>query len=155
MEGVIAIVGILFGILNIMLYFKIWGATNNIKYIKDSFNRKDNKTQKYISDILKYLCLGETSLADKVLDEMLMDELDKLLASPTITHTEESWKEFVKNEWTDKISYYNSILNPLNLTIPEKYKNINFDPLFTFASSNCHFRQSNIQSSNIPEILNK
>ena len=37
MESLIAIVSVVFGVLSIALFFKIWGMTNDIKKIKDAF----------------------------------------------------------------------------------------------------------------------
>jgi len=37
MESLIAIISIVVSVLTIILFFKIWGMTNNIKKIKDAF----------------------------------------------------------------------------------------------------------------------
>ena len=41
METFMAIVFLVFGILQIILFFKIWGMTNNVKKIKEAFLEKD------------------------------------------------------------------------------------------------------------------
>lgn len=41
METFMAIVFLVFGILQIILFFKVWGMTNNVKKIKEAFLEKD------------------------------------------------------------------------------------------------------------------
>ena len=41
METFMTIVFLVFGILQIILFFKIWGMTNNVKKIKEAFLEKD------------------------------------------------------------------------------------------------------------------
>lgn len=41
METFMAIVFLVFGILQIILFFKVWGMTNNVKKIKETFLEKD------------------------------------------------------------------------------------------------------------------
>ena len=49
MESLIAIISIVVGVLNIILFFKIWGMTNNVNEIRnllvDSKERKKNQTK--------------------------------------------------------------------------------------------------------------
>lgn len=37
MEGLLAIIALVFGVLNIILFFKIWGMTNNVKLLVKHF----------------------------------------------------------------------------------------------------------------------
>lgn len=41
METFMTIVFLVFGILQIILFFKVWGMTNNVKKIKEAFLEKD------------------------------------------------------------------------------------------------------------------
>ena len=53
MESLIAIISIVVGVLNIILFFKIWGMTNNVNEIRnllvDSKERKKNQTKSKFS----------------------------------------------------------------------------------------------------------
>jgi hypothetical protein len=42
MEKLIAIVGVIFGILNLILFFKIWGMCDNVKRMTEHFCGSDN-----------------------------------------------------------------------------------------------------------------
>lgn len=42
MEQVLAIIFIVFGVLQIILFFKIWGMTNDVSKIKEAFLRESN-----------------------------------------------------------------------------------------------------------------
>lgn len=53
-ELVVAIV-VVFGILQLILFFKLWGMTNDIKEIKNKYLRADNiKSPSAINEINKY-----------------------------------------------------------------------------------------------------
>lgn len=52
MEVALAILGIAWGILNIILFFKLWGACNNIKRIADKYDpetklERERKAREY------------------------------------------------------------------------------------------------------------
>lgn len=38
---VLTIIGLIFGILQIILFFKIWGMTNDVKKIKEEFLKRE------------------------------------------------------------------------------------------------------------------
>ena len=55
MEGFLSIVLVVFGILQIILFFKPWGMTNDVAYIKDYLlSKSDNSTaQNRVKDLVK------------------------------------------------------------------------------------------------------
>ena len=75
MEGMFTFVGIIiivFGVLQIILFFKVWGMTNDIremkdKYMKDNYNRTVEELReikdKYIKDTSKEVIHNDISLS--------------------------------------------------------------------------------------------
>ena len=87
METFMAIVFLVFGILQIILFFKIWGMTNNVKKIKEAFLEKDFPAEYLlvkpdlvkdafyanIRKIDKLIYLGEKDVARRMLLSMKYD----------------------------------------------------------------------------------
>lgn len=67
----VSIVIIVFGILQIILFFKVWGMTNNVKSIESKL-----KKQKHSYEF--YMLLGEKEKAFQVISTVLVDKLIKL-----------------------------------------------------------------------------
>lgn len=54
MEGMISFVGIValvFGVLQIILFFKLWGMTNDIKEIKEKYLSSEDQSIKFIQKV--------------------------------------------------------------------------------------------------------
>ena len=87
METFMAIVFLVFGILQIILFFKVWGMTNNVKKIKEAFLEKDFPAEYLlvkpdlvkdafyanIRKIDKLIYLGEKDVARRMLLSMKYD----------------------------------------------------------------------------------
>lgn len=87
METFMTIVFLVFGILQIILFFKIWGMTNNVKKIKEAFLEKDFPAEYLlvkpdlvkdafyanIRKIDKLIYLGEKDVARRMLLSMKYD----------------------------------------------------------------------------------
>lgn len=70
MYELLSIILIVFGILQIILFFKMWGMTNNVEKITAKLKcENDDKS------IKKAILLGDKELARDLLTEKLVDEL--------------------------------------------------------------------------------
>lgn len=66
----LSIIFIVFGILQIILFFKLWGMTNNIRAIKQKMGCEHNYWE-----IRKALLKGDQELAKKLVLDSLVEEL--------------------------------------------------------------------------------
>lgn len=72
METILAIIFVVFGVLQIILFFKVWSMTDDVKSIKNILSSNDLKAKAQIL-VLK----GEMPEAKNVLDESFLFELTK------------------------------------------------------------------------------
>lgn len=112
MNTLVSIIIIVFGILQIILFFKVWGMTNDVKKIKDKQYSID-KTNMAQIEYMK----GNTSKAKELLDDDLFDSILNVRKSTNY------YPEFIKN--IDSISeVYDKLYRAMGLEMPniEKYK---------------------------------
>lgn len=60
MDAILLIIGLLFGILNIILFFKVWTMTNDVSYIKEYIkyaheSKNENEIDEQNSENLEYI----------------------------------------------------------------------------------------------------
>ena len=111
MEFFIIIISLIVAILNIILFFKLWGATNNIKEIKHSIN---NKT----TDSLRLLFL--TNNYDKIYNQLNKNLFDDLCnISKKYFETSENFS-FTK-EKEQILNDYSKSYSKINKQIPNKF----------------------------------
>jgi uncharacterized membrane protein len=65
METVSIFIFIIVAILNVILFFKIWGMTNNIKDLKHLYMHDKGITEKEIREEGRYLGIGYVDKEDK------------------------------------------------------------------------------------------
>ena len=108
MENFIIIVLIVVGILQIMLFFKIWGMANNTKRIKDCIS--DKKRLSY------HILTGDSEKIKQFLDEQICIELSS------------AYEEFhfgastSSSQYTETYQRYIKLYERLNLDFPEHLK---------------------------------
>lgn len=86
MEGLIQFTGIVmiaFGILQIILFFKVWGMTNNVKRIWRKIDNKD-----FLSDACVAYLKGDIEATEKLANEAFIQEVALLSKS---SETYEDW----------------------------------------------------------------
>ena len=82
MEGLIQFTGIVmiaFGILQIILFFKIWGMTNNVKRIWKKIDNKD-----FLSDACVSYIKGNLEETERLANEAFLQEVALLSKSSTL-----------------------------------------------------------------------
>lgn len=65
MIELISIVMLIFGILQIILFFKIWVMTNDVRSIKEQSSTNNKELEYYIKSINEYLRKIESSISNK------------------------------------------------------------------------------------------
>ena len=66
---------VIIGILNIILFYKIWEMTNDVKKIKNKFYLYEQKNYLFKKKFMKLKLTGEVEEAKKMVDESLKDEV--------------------------------------------------------------------------------
>ena len=65
MVELMCLIMVVFGVLQIILFFKVWGMTNNIKNIKEEYHHNIENYNYYIKSINEYLRVISESLKNK------------------------------------------------------------------------------------------
>ncbi len=95
------VVMLICGILEIVLFFKIWGMTNNIKAIKEkSFNEglSSNNIDVTISKLRHYIFLQDIETAKKILLDKFISEIENEYSLLPREHYDTIKGEYVDDE---------------------------------------------------------
>ncbi len=107
MEDFMVLISVIFGILSLILFFKVWGMCNNISRI----NKKINKNDDIETTIEFLLRIGEKEKAKEVL-------LNRILTNDTIFNSSSS---LTPDEKIQEIcDLYKDELETLGINIPKK-----------------------------------
>lgn len=114
MEGLVTLTGIVmiaFGILQIILFFKVWGMTNNVKRIWDKIDNED-----FLSEACYTYLKGDIESTEQLLNDAFIKEIS-LLSKSSETYGE--WDE----GYAKLVSKYTRAFNKIGKPIPnfEKY----------------------------------
>lgn len=71
MMELLSIIGIVFGVLQIILFFKIWSMTNDVKNILNVLNSKDNREVKLTSKAVVKGVEGEVKVLKMINGKVL------------------------------------------------------------------------------------
>jgi len=120
---VLGIVSIAAAVLNIILFFKIWGATNDIKAI----TRKVTKKGTGKGAIIRSLYLqGRDEEAVAMLGEFFVEDIDELYQS--LSNYTIQARESVFNDSCSKIyKSYENVYTSLNATMPARFKDLTLE----------------------------
>ena len=124
MEAIVWIIIIVFGILQIILFFKIWGMTNDIEKIRAKYCRTETvKIEGIKPAVVKMKNLGQKKEALEFLDNMMQKRLDGLFAE---LQTSDTPIEELDKHWGNYVRGYTKLYVYLGEEIPEGYKNFSF-----------------------------
>ena len=59
--NILSIILLVFGVFQIILFFKLWGMTNDVRSLKDKYTASDKELEYYIKSINEYLRKIEAS----------------------------------------------------------------------------------------------
>jgi hypothetical protein len=119
MDVVIYIIGIVFGILQIILFFKIWGMTNDVKDLKNKFCTRGLNQDQLAKKVLELKYTGNVEEAKKLVDENLENEIfaQMFMAGNGVAYT--------KSEVERIREFYEKYYKLLNCEMPKEIKEIN------------------------------
>lgn len=106
MEDFVIFISIIFGILSLILFFKVWGMCNNVKKIKEHLIQVDN-----IEDKLSFLM----SIKDK-------EKAKEMLISNILSNNNIFYGKYFSIEYKlQKIKeLYGDALKSIGITLPDK-----------------------------------
>jgi hypothetical protein len=111
----VSIVMIVFGILQIILFFKLWGMTNDVKKLRNKFAYTDD----FNFEVRKSLALGEKAKAKGLIINSFFEAVHKQIVNATYdTDVDNSKFSQYKNELEKE-------LNKIGEKMPDELKNIN------------------------------
>lgn len=119
MDVIIYIIGIVFGVLQIILFFKIWGMTNDVKALKNKFESRGLNQDRLAQRVLELKYTGKVEEAKKLVDDNLENEVFVQMFVPgnDVTYTESEVKKIRK--------FYDKYYKLLNYEMPVEIKEIN------------------------------
>lgn len=148
MEGFVLFLMIVFGILQIILFFKIWGATNDIDKLKSTICDKTHSVDrdKYIR---KMYLLNKSNEAEVFLNESYSEEIiaiysdcirncsveNKIWHNGVYVSTSEAFS-IRKDELTET---YKPFYQLFGLNIPTQFMDINFETLQNIGNDNDYY----------------
>lgn len=125
MYDFISLIIIVFGILQIILFFKIWGATNDIKKLKNKLATPVKGYDKaVVSTLSVYLSSGK---------EEALKHLNELMAKKVISEYYKAiesgynYKNVFAESWQNTLKLMAPIYNELGAQVPERFTSITFD----------------------------
>lgn len=129
MEVIIYIIGIIFGVLQIILFFKIWGMTNDVKELKNTFCTRGFTQDRLAQKVLELKYMGKIDEAKKLVDENLENDMfaQMFIRGNGITYTE-SEVERIRE-------FYEKYYKLLNCEMPNEIKKINVGEVVEVYSS--------------------
>lgn len=116
---IINIALIVMGVLQIILFFKIWVMTNDVKALKNKFDSRGLGKDHLAKEIIELKYTGKIDEAKKILDANLESEVFEQVLVKEVTD------ESIKEEVGKVINKYASFYNMLNCMMPKEIKEIN------------------------------
>lgn len=123
MDFLIYLFYFVFGILCFIMFFKIWGMTNDIDkiYKKVCSSRYDDVNRKF-ADF--YLC-GEYDEAYKLLNHYLSNEINRRFG--ILSRNDDHFKKTYEEQIANLVNKYSSKYQMIGKEIPENIKNVTYD----------------------------
>ena len=118
---IIKIALIVIGVLQLILFFKIWIMTNDVKVLKNKFDSSGLSKGKLAKEIIELKYTGKIDEAKKILDENLESEVFEQLFLLNFSN------ESVKDEVSKVINRYEEFYKILNCEMPKELKGININ----------------------------
>lgn len=114
----LSIVMLVFGILQIVLFFKIWGMTNNVLFIKKWTDKKISEEDALIREAQLYALDGNYELAisnyQKAFKLSVIELYESLVSEYGDKDGNNERDESYINKYNSIVSYYEKRLNKIN-----------------------------------------
>lgn len=90
---IFGIIILIFAILQIVLFFKLWRMTNDVHLIKENKQISSNDQEEILWLLRKYILLGDTNKAQEIIVSIFLSNIRKDIATNGITNCDiEKWK---------------------------------------------------------------
>lgn len=116
---IIDIALIVMGVLQIILFFKIWGMTNDVKALKNKFDSRGLGKEQLVKKLIEMKYTGKIEEAQKILDANFEAEVFEQVLVQEVTD------ESIKEGLGAVISKYENFYKLLNCEMPKELKDIN------------------------------
>lgn len=127
MEPITVILLVVWGILNIILFFKIWGATNDIDILKTKFcGIKTQRSRSLLVLVRELYFMGKNDEAEKLITSELLANIEQIATDVSYNVREnERDTEFTKR-YSEKLEEYNKYFKAIGKDIPTQLKEITY-----------------------------
>lgn len=113
---ILSIIFLIFGVLNIILFFKIWGMTNDVKKIKDSLAQTDTFSGDSVeSKVRLQLMNGDREAARRLILAQFASTMDKIFNMKT-----GDFEHKMEFDISEVVQGFKSRLQMLDLAVPEQ-----------------------------------
>ena len=129
--GIMTLVIIVLGVLNLIFFFKIWGMTNDVKELKNEICPDNLRVFPFLlkRKVMEFKYLGKTDEAKKMLDEIVRSEFfPKILVSGKSVSV-------AQNEVERIINKYEKYYKILDVEMPNEIKEIDVEKIMGEYSS--------------------
>ena len=108
-------------VLQIILFFKIWGMTNDVKDLKNKFDPRGFSKEQMAKKMIELKYMGRIEEAKRILDENLENEVfNKVLVKEVSI-------EMIKDDVGKVIGEYEKYYQLLKCEMPKEIKEMNID----------------------------
>ena len=101
---IFGIIILIFAILQIVLFFKLWRMTNDVHLIKENKQISSNDQEEILWLLRKYILLGDTNKAQEIIVSIFLSNIRKDIATNGITnsHKQKHSRTHSKNTLRDR-----------------------------------------------------
>lgn len=117
------VIYVVWGILSIILFFKVWGMTNDVRELRNKYVVDEKNVSLYVI-VAKYMQLGDREKAKEVTMERMNSTLQSLMKD--VGHAADG--ELQEN-WNKYVVSFERIFKFIGEPMPEAYRNFSFKRL--------------------------
>lgn len=128
MEILIVLITVATSVLYFILFFKIWGMTDDIKAIKNTTVKED-----FGMSITRKVAFCKMLNKEQEAYEFILNRMNLKLETLTIG-LNDSCAQSRQKEWEKVLKSYESLLLYVGYPMPDKYKNFSFEKLIEYSN---------------------
>lgn len=128
MTGILSIILLIYGVLQIVLFFKIWGMTNNVKKIKEKLEVQPKIEDQLITEAQISALNGDKEKAFELYQKAFHKNIIELFHKTIKEYGDEDNMDYTKrndyyiSEYNKIVKYYSKRVNKIGLKLDaEKY----------------------------------
>ena len=115
--GILSIFLVVFGVLQIILFFKVWGMTNNVKMIKDNLTQDDSLIDDSVeSKVCFHLLQGDKETAKRLIITQFVKAIDEAYTEMLIQGTNPD--KFFEIDLTPLVKEFKKRMQSVGMELP-------------------------------------